>query len=136
MEGVELGGEEEDTEPAQPPTDKPTRSKTPASVANLRERNPSRPINRKPAIPKPVCAVLQGAVAGRSLLEAIGAMLTDLPVVPRGPLAAPVAHAVALVRMVNVAFTALLLETLVLGREKHAFATDGLLDTPQPTVPV
>jgi hypothetical protein len=47
-----------------------------------------------------------------------------------------VAHAVALVRMVNVAFTALLLATLVLGREKHAFAIDGLLDTLQPTVPV
>jgi hypothetical protein len=63
-------------------------------------------------------------------------VLTDLPVVPRGPLTAPLAHAVALVRMVNVAFTALLLETLVLGREKHAFAIDGLLDTLQPTVPV
>ena len=55
---------------------------------------------------------------------------------PRGLLSAPVAHAVALVWMVKVAMTGVVLETVVLGREKQAFAIVGLLDTVQPTVPV
>jgi hypothetical protein len=52
------------------------------------------------------------------------------------PITAPLAHAAALVRMVNVALTALLAETVALGKEKHAFETEGLLETLQPMVPV
>jgi hypothetical protein len=70
------------------------------------------------------------------LCEANGAVLTDLAMVPRGLLTATVEHAVALVRMVKVARTAVVLETVVLGREKQAFVIVGLLETVQPTVPV
>jgi hypothetical protein len=80
--------------------------------------------------------VLKTTVSGTLFPDAIGPAPTDLLVVPPGPLTAPVAHAVELVRMVNVAGTAALPETVELGKEKHAFAIDGLLDTLQATVPV
>ena len=52
-----------------------------------------------------------------------------------GPITAPLAQAEELVRTVKVAVTALP-ETVVFGKEKQPFVSEGLLETVNVTVPV
>ena len=123
---------------AQPPTEKPTATKrrTPASMPSLRERSPISPTSSNPARLKLACVVPLGAVGGTCLREATGPAATVRRIWPCVPITAPLAHAAALARMVNVALTALLAETVALGKEKHAFEMEGLLEPLQPMVPV
>ena len=72
----------------------------------------------------------------KSFPEPLRAALAKFRWPPAGPVSAPFAHAEELVRIVKVAVTALLPETVVFGMEKQPFVREGLLVTVNLIVPV
>ena len=72
----------------------------------------------------------------KSFARVLGAPLTKFCWPTAGPARAPLAQAEELVRTVKVVATALLPKTVVFGKEKQPFVSEGLLETVNVTVPV